>query len=99
MRKNLVAMLAGVLIITSILFVLIGGGSAYDLQSIGLVFVRLNAWFLAIIFYPRLMSALGDDDLEDDWKRINDGNVAVAAYRGVEFAVVGIASALLIFKV
>lgn len=94
-----VPLMAGALLLASILIVLLGGASAYDLQSIGLVFVRLNAWILAIIFYPRLMSALGDDDLEDDWKRINDGNVAVAAYRGVEFAVVGIAAALLIFKV
>lgn len=94
-----IAALAVGLIVASALFVLFGGMSAYDLQSIGLVFVRLNAWVLVIIFYPRLMAKLGDDDLEEDWKRINDGNVAVAAYRGLEFAVVGFASAMLIFKI
>lgn len=91
--------LALVLVLASGLFIILGGGSAYDLQSIGLVFVRLNAWMLAIIFYPRLMARFGDDDLEQDWKRINDGNLAVAAYRGVEFAVVGVAAAVLIAQV
>lgn len=91
--------LALILILASSLFIVLGGGSAYDLQSIGLVFVRLNAWVLAIIFYPRLMARFGDDDLEQDWHRINDGNLAVALYRLGEFAVVGVAAALLIGKV
>lgn len=97
-RKPLVA-LGAALIVFSALFILAGGLSSYDVQSLGLVFVRLNMWVLAVVFYPKLMALMGDDDLEEDWKRINDGNTAVAAYRGVEFAIVGIAAALLIFKI
>jgi hypothetical protein len=92
-------LLAFALIFASALFIALGGINAYDLQSIGATFVRLNAWVLVVTLYPRLMAKLGDDDLEQDWQRINDGNLAVAAYRSVEFAIVGIAAAMLIYKI
>lgn len=98
-RKLTLAVLMVLLAVLSLVVIRIGGTNAYDVQGFGLVFVRLNIWVLAVVFYQRLAAALGDDDLENDWTRINDGNLAVALYRVGEFAVVGIAAAVLVGKV
>lgn len=98
-RKIIVGLLVTLLALLSLLVVRIGGTNAYDMQGMGLLFVRLNAWLLAVMFYRALAAALGDDDLEQDWTRINDGNLAVALYRVGELAVVGLATAMLVAKV
>lgn len=98
-RQLILAALVIVLGVTSFFVLKAGGTNAYDMQAIGLVFVRLNMWVLTVVFYQRLMAALGDDDVETDWDRINAGNVAVSVYRAVELIVIGGASALLISKV
>lgn len=98
-RKLWIFGLVVTLAILSGLVLLANGMAVYDLQSMGLIFVRINAWIIALSFYRMVAAALGDDDLEADWGRINEGNVAVALYRAVEFAVIGAALAMLVYKV
>lgn len=98
-RKLVIGVLVIVLSVLSFKALNAGGGNDYDWQSLWLVLARLNMWVLAIVFYRNLMAAMGDDDLEADWQRINDGNIAVALYRLTEFAVMGITAGLLISKI
>lgn len=96
-RKHAISTAAAVLIAGLLAFLV--ADSSYDWQAIKLVFLRLNIWFLAVTFYAAAKSLIEDDDYEADWGRINDGNLAVAVYRGAEFASVGIAAALLVSKI
>lgn len=96
-HKHTIATIVAVFIAALLCFLV--ADSAYDWQAIKLVFLRVNLWFLAITFYSAAKSLIQDDDDAEDWSRINTGNVAVAVYRGAEYASVGIAAAMLVAKI
>lgn len=98
-RKLTLACILLVLVVASLIVIQLGGTSSFDMIGFGLVFVRMTAWLLMVAFYYPIIAALGDDDLEKDWSRINAGNTAVSLYRGVEFAVVGVAALMLVYKI
>lgn len=77
----------------------LGGTSSFDLLGFALVVVRMLGWILVVSFYYPLAAALGDDDLQEDYARINDGNVAVAVFRGLELAGISFTAAMLISKI
>ena len=79
--------------------IMLGGASTYDIQGMVLVFTKLTIWVIAVGYYQKLMSAMGDNDMEDDWKRMNEGNLGISIYRTAQLVVVGIASAVLINKI
>lgn len=98
MNKVLMA-LVFVAALVALAVIFLGGVSSYDLQGLALVPMKLLALVLWIYFYSRVMPLLGDDDVNEDWERINSGNLAVALYRALEYAVIVIAGAMLIYKV
>lgn len=91
------------LVLMFLLFALLsfnlGGGGKYDGQGFTLLFMRMALWLILVtIIYP-IRAAMEDDDLEEDFERINQGNVAVAIYRGAEFLIVGAAAAVLVSQI
>lgn len=98
-RKITLATLMLGLVLASMIVLKLGGKSDFDMIGFGLMCVRMTAWAIGVSFYYPLMAALGDDDLEEDYQRINSGNAAVAIYRGFEFAVVGATAAVLVSQI
>lgn len=98
-RKITLLGLVAIMILGALFVLRLGGTATFDVLGFSLLLVRMLAWVLIVAFYYPLNAALGDDDLEKDYGRINDGNIAVAVFRGLEFAVVGATAALLITKV
>lgn len=98
-RKITLAALIVAMTVGALFVLRLGGTSTFDVLGFALLLVRMLAWALVVAFYYPLNAALGDDDLEQDYARINDGNTAVAVFRGLEFAVVGITAAMLISKI
>lgn len=83
----------------AIMVLRLGGNSDYDMQALAKVAATIIIWFLIVVGYARIKALVEEDDLVQDWLRINDGNVAVAIYRGLELFGVSIAAALLITKI
>lgn len=98
-RKLTIGWILLALILAALAVIHLGGTSKFDMLGFCLMMVRMLAWVVGVSFYFPLMAALGDDDLEQDYSRINDGNVAVAVYRGLELAVVGATAAVLISQI
>lgn len=98
-HKLAIGILLALLLITGMSALVMGGTSTFDLLGMVLTAFRMTAWVIGVSAYYPLMVAMGEDDLEKDWQRINDGNVAVAVFRGLEFAVVGITLALLLSQI
>lgn len=71
----------------------------YDWQSIKLALLRVTVWVLFVLFYTKVKSLFEDDDDEEDWARINAGNVAVSVYRGLELLGVCIAASMLVWQI
>lgn len=86
-------------VVFSFLVVRIGGYSDYDFQGLGLTVLRLNLLMLWVMFVLKLRAAAEGDDLDEDWKRIDGGNIATGVYRGLEFLGLVVAGALLIGKI
>lgn len=91
--------LALIVVVLAAIVVSIGGGGAYDVQALVLLALRVVTWFLIVIGFTRFHSLCEDDDREEDYQRINQGNAAVGIYRGLELFGVSIAAALLIAQV
>lgn len=73
--------------------------TAYDRQAFTLFGVRVLSWFLIVVGYAPIKSLFEEDDLEQDWSRIDAGNISVGNYRGLELLGVSIAAAVLVTKV
>lgn len=100
MRKTLgIGALLVALAVASFFAVGMTDNSTYDIQSLILSVFRLNVLMIWVMFVLKLRAAIEGDDLEEDWKRIDQGNIATAIYRGAEFAGIVVAGALLIQKV
>ena len=91
--------LFGILVLSGAAALLMGGTSTFDMLGFTLTVFRMTYWMLGVALYYPLLAALGENDLEEDWNRINAGNVAVALYRGLEFLVVGVTLAVLISQI
>lgn len=98
-RKLTIAGIVAALVLSALLVLHLGGTSKFDMIGFGLMCVRMLAWVVGVSFYFPLMAALGDDDLEQDYARINDGNAAVAIYRGAELLIVGATNAVLVSQI
>lgn len=95
-RKLTLFLIMLALVLACVSVILLGGKSTFDMLGFALLWVRMTAWALLVSFYYPLMAALGEDDLAEDYQRINDGNVAVAIDRAGEFIVVGATAAVLV---
>lgn len=73
--------------------------SDYDYHAWLLTAARMAVLALYVMFIMKLIALIEGDDIEEDWKRIDSGNVATAVFRGLEFASLVIAAAMLIAKV
>ena len=77
----------------------LSGHATYDLQSILVAAQRCAYFILWSISILYIFTALTDDDLEKDYDRINQGNVAVAIYRGAQLYGIYYAGSVLLAKV
>lgn len=71
----------------------------YGRQGFLLGVLRVMFWFIIVVGYAPMKALLEEDDVKQDWARINDGNTAVGLYRGLELLGVSVAAALLIAQI